>query len=71
MAVETAVQVRAALTPDTPQIGDVVVTMSYPGLFTVVAIDGDNMTISDGNGRTNVVRGSNVRRVDRSIDRPS
>jgi preprotein translocase subunit YajC len=45
------------------KVGDAVVTMSYPGLFTVVAIDGDHVTIADAAGRTTVVRESNVRRV--------
>jgi len=48
------------------KVGDVVVTMSYPGLFTVVAIEGNDVRIIDGDGRTHVVRGSNVRRVTRS-----
>ena len=47
------------------KVGDVVVTMSYPGLFTVVAIAGDDVRIDDGAGRTYLVRGSNVRRVTR------
>jgi hypothetical protein len=40
--------------------------MSYPGLFTVVAIAGDDVRIVDGDGRAYVVRGSNVRRVNRT-----
>jgi len=47
------------------KVGDVVVTMSYPGLFTVVAIEGKDVRIVDGDGRIHVVRGSNVRRVNR------
>lgn len=53
------------------KIGDVVVTMSYQGLFTVVEINGEHVIIADGSGRTKVVRGSNVRRVDRHGDRTS
>lgn len=56
------------MTPETPKEGDVVVTMSYPGLFTVVRVDGENVEITDGLGMTRVVRGSNVRRVDRPTD---
>jgi hypothetical protein len=48
------------------KVGDVVVTMSYPGLFTVVALEGDDVRIDDGQGRTYLVRGSNVRRVTRT-----
>lgn len=47
------------------KVGDVVVTMSYPGLFTVVTIAGENVTIVDAEGRTRLVRGSNLRRVQR------
>jgi hypothetical protein len=47
------------------KIGDVVVTMSYPGLFTIIAIAGEDVTIVDAEGRTRLVRGSNVRRVHR------
>jgi hypothetical protein len=50
------------------RIGDVVVTMSYPGMFTVLEINGEHVTITDGDGRTKVVRGSNVRRVERNSD---
>lgn len=46
-------------------VGDRVVTMSYPGLFTVVAIDGDVVTIRDDRDRVRQVRASNVRRVSR------
>jgi hypothetical protein len=58
------------LTSTTPKPGDVVVTMSYRGLFTVVEVTGDDVKISDGSGQTRIVRGSNVRKVDRSSDRP-
>jgi len=44
-------------------IGDRVVTMSYPGLFTVVAIDGDTLTIVDAGGTRRVVLATNVRRL--------
>lgn len=52
-------------------IGDVVVTMSYPGLFTVVALDGDTVTISDGSARVLKVHAANVRRVERDQSTPS
>jgi hypothetical protein len=48
------------------QIDDVVVTMSYPGLFTVVTIDGEDVTIADADGHTYRVRAANVRRVNRN-----
>jgi hypothetical protein len=53
------------------KIGVVVVTMSYQGLFTVVEINDDHVTIVDGSGDTKIVRVSNVRRVDRDGDRTS
>jgi hypothetical protein len=46
-------------------IGDIVVTMSYSGMFTVVALDGDQVVITDGNGVTRTVLSANVRRVTR------
>jgi hypothetical protein len=48
-----------------PKVGDIVVTMSYPGIFTVVEVHVDALTISDGESRTFKVRASNVRRVER------
>ena len=48
-----------------PNVGDIVVTMSYPGMFTVTAVDGDQVTIVDDNGVTRVVLSANVRRVTR------
>jgi preprotein translocase subunit YajC len=56
------------LTSELPKPGDLVVTMSYLGLFTVVRIDGDTVEIVDDHGTTRVVRLSNVRRVDRPGD---
>lgn len=44
-----------------PNVGDTVVTMSYPGIFVVVAVDGDDVTIRDDSGATHVVRRANVR----------
>ena len=44
-------------------IGDTVVTMSYPGLFTIVGIDGDTLTIADASGTRRVVLATNVRRL--------
>jgi hypothetical protein len=60
-----AVHVRAALSGDTLHIGDVVVTMSYPGMFTVTAIDAAHVTIVDRNGVSRTVVAANVRRVTR------
>lgn len=51
------------------KIGDIVVTMSYPGIFTIVSIEADAVTISDGGARVLKVDASNVRRVRR--DTPS
>jgi hypothetical protein len=47
------------------KVGDIVVTMSYPGLFTIVEIVGDDVRIADADARIRTVRASNVRRVDR------
>lgn len=44
-------------------VGDTVVTMSYPGVFTIVAIDDDVVTIRDDAGITRVVLQANVRRL--------
>jgi preprotein translocase subunit YajC len=44
-------------------VGDTVVTMSYRGVFVVIAIDGDDVTIRDDAGTTRTVRRSNVRRL--------
>lgn len=75
MAVAFAVQVRAALKwgSEAPKgsraavikVGDIVVTMSYPGLFTVVAIDGETVTLGGADGRTIVVQQANLRRLER------
>ncbi len=46
-------------------VGDIVVTMSYPGMFTVVALNGDQVVIEDGSGATHTVLTANVRRVTR------
>lgn len=54
-----------------PKVGDVVVTMSYPGLFTVVALDGDTATISDGSARVLKVHVANVRCLKRDDPTPS
>ena len=48
------------------KVGDIVVTMSYPGLFTVLAVDGDTLTLGGADGRTVTVRSANVRRLERS-----
>ncbi len=52
------------------QVGDVVVTMSYPGIFTVVEVVGDDVRIADPEGNVRTVRGSNVRRL-RAGDTPA
>ena len=44
-------------------VGDTVVTMSYPGLFVVVALDGDDVTIRDEADKQRIVRRANVRRL--------
>jgi hypothetical protein len=43
------------------KIGDVVVTTSHPGPFTVVDIQGDTITIVTQRGLQKVVRATNVR----------
>ena len=50
---------------DTLRVGDVVVTMSYPGMFTVTALAGEQVTIVDANGVSRTVIAANVRRVTR------
>ena len=55
----------------TLQIGDVVVTMSYPGIFTVVDIKGDDVTIATADGISKVVRSANVRRLKRPTETDS
>jgi hypothetical protein len=45
--------------------GDLVVTMSYPGLFTIVEIRGDEATIASVDGQHRTVRLANLRRVQR------
>jgi hypothetical protein len=47
------------------KIGDVVVTTSHPGPFTVVEIDGETVTMVTAQGLRKVVRASNVKRLDR------
>jgi hypothetical protein len=43
------------------KIGDVVVTMSHPGPFTIIEMNGDELTIVSGEGLKKVVRTSSVR----------
>ena len=43
------------------KIGDVVVTTSHPGPFTIVDIQGDALTIVTAQGLKKVVRAANVR----------
>ena len=52
----------------TLQIGDIVVTMSYPGIFTIVDIKGDDVTIAATDGIRRVVRSANVRRLNRPTE---
>jgi hypothetical protein len=47
------------------KIGDVVVTMSHPGPFTIIGIDGDMLTIVTAQGLKKVVRSVNVRLLDK------
>ena len=47
------------------KIGDVVVTTSHPGPFTIVEIDGETITMVGPQGLRKVVRASNVRLLDR------
>lgn len=47
------------------KIGDVVVTMSYPGLFTVVRLDGHTATIENAAAGTVTVHAANLRLVKR------
>lgn len=47
------------------KIGDVVVTTSHPGPFTIVEIDGETVTMVTAQGLRKVVRASNVKLLDR------
>jgi hypothetical protein len=53
------------------KIGDVVVTMSHPGPFTIIDIKGDALTIVTAQGMQKVVRSSNVRLLDKAKPAPS
>ena len=48
------------------KIGDVVVTTSHPGPFTVVDVQGDVLTIETAQGLRKVVRAANVRRLEKA-----
>ena len=48
------------------KIGDVVVTMSHPGPFTIVDIQGDVLTIETAQGLRKVVRSANVRQLEKA-----
>lgn len=48
------------------KIGDVVVTMSHPGPFTIVDIKGDTLTIVTAQGLQKVVRAANVRPLEKA-----
>ena len=47
------------------RIGDVVVTMSHPGPFTVEDVRGDDLVIVSAQGLRKVVRAGNVRLLDK------
>ena len=47
------------------KIGDVVVTTSHPGPFTIVDIQGENLTIVTAQGLKKVVRAANVRTLEK------
>jgi len=53
------------------KIGDVVVTTSHPGPFTIVDIQGDVLTIETAQGLRKIVRSANVRRLERSNPEPA
>ncbi|MBI3768084.1 MAG: hypothetical protein HY271_06245 [Deltaproteobacteria bacterium] len=53
------------------KIGDVVVTMSHPGPFTIVDIKGDALTIVTAQGLQKVVRSANVRALEKAKPAPS
>lgn len=44
-------------------VGDTVVTMSYPGVFVIIAIDGEHVTIRNDAGELKVVGEANLRRL--------
>ncbi len=50
-------------------IGDRVVTMSYTGIFIVVDVRGDDVTIAAEDGTRKVVRLANVRPLTRAPER--
>jgi hypothetical protein len=53
------------------KIGDVVVTTSHPGPFTIVDIQGDVLTIETEQGLKKVVRAANVRPLEKAKPAPS
>jgi len=44
-------------------VGDTVVTMSTPGRYTIIAIEGDHVTIQDARGVQKLVLAQALRRV--------
>ena len=50
---------------DMLKIGDVVVTMSHPGPFTIVDIRGPDLVIETAQGLRKVVRATNVRLLEK------
>jgi hypothetical protein len=53
------------------KIGDVVVTTSHPGPFTIVDIQGDALTIVTAQGLKKVVRSANVKSLEKGKPAPS
>ncbi len=53
------------------KIGDVVVTMSHPGPFTIIDIKGDALTIVTAQGLQKVVHAANVRLLEKTKPAPS
>jgi hypothetical protein len=53
------------------KIGDVVVTTSHPGPFTIIDIQGDALTIVTAQGLKKVVRSANVRALEKGKPAPS
>ena len=45
-------------------VGDTVVTMGAPGRFTVIAVDGELITIQNAEGVRKTVLGSNLRTIE-------
>ena len=48
-----------------PQVGDEVVTMSTPGIFKVIAVDGPTLTIENSDGIRKLVLHGSVRTLEK------